>query len=321
MGKRRLVEGNLYTYEILKRLGQGAFGEVSSARVLETGQIVAIKRIPIRALEGLPNNVIREYKSLQLIEHRNVVTLHDVFPKGQALYLVQEFCVTDLSHVIKRQRRSIPDAIIKGLFRQILFGLQALHSKGIVHRDIKPSNVLLSLTGVAKIGDLGLARPLDEQTRPNYTHTVATRWYRAPELLYGSRTYGSSVDTWSAGLVLAELFALSPLVAGDSDINQLNLTLQTFGDMEPKWPGVKSLPDYGKVSFPSSSGIPLDQLLPSAPPDAIALLSKLLAYDPDSRPSLDEALNAPYFVLDPAPANERTIAMWMARTLAAAEAV
>lgn len=97
-----------------------------------------------------------------------------------------------------------------------------LHAaSGILHRDLKPSNILISLQGILKIADFGLARPHDGGANPCYTHTVATRWYRAPELLYGARCYGPAVDLWAVGVILAELLGES-LIGLSSSSGALN---------------------------------------------------------------------------------------------------
>lgn len=233
------------TYQVVRKLGQGAFGEVLLARVVETGEPVALKRIFVRGGggggdQGVPDNVLREARAMQAVAHPNVVRLLDVLTAGSSLLLVLEYCVTDLAALLAAMPHRLPERLLKGLAQQLLGGLAACHRHGILHRDLKPSNILLAADGAVKIGDFGLARPVDPSSdRPSYTHTVATRWYRAPELLYGARQYGAAVDVWAAGMALAEALALSPLVPGDSDIDQLGRLIATLGSIEPVWPGVK----------------------------------------------------------------------------------
>ncbi|GLI59110.1 hypothetical protein VaNZ11_000941, partial [Volvox africanus] len=273
------LQGTFYTYRPIRRLGQGAFGEVSLASVLETGDVVALKRIHIRNTTGIPDVVVREIKALQSVSHPNVVALLDVFPKGQAIYLVQEYCTTDLAALLRRLPAPPPESVAKGLMLQLCRGLEALHAEGLMHRDVKPSNTLLSASaGAAKLADCGLARPLDGGERPAYTHAVATRWYRAPELLYGARAYGSAVDIWALGLVFAELLGLAPLIPGDNDIDQLGRVISTLGSMEPVWPGVRELPDWGKIAFPHAEPVPLAQLLPGASVPALNFLARFLRW-------------------------------------------
>ncbi|KAF5838518.1 kinase-like domain-containing protein [Dunaliella salina] len=203
----------MHSYDHIRKLGQGAFGEVALARAVETGEVVALKRIYIRDASsgGLPDNVIREIKCMQSLEHPNIVELKDVFAKGSSMVLVQEYCATDLASLLRKQHCRLPERCVKGLMQQMLRGLAACHAAGIMHRDIKPSNVMLTHGGCAKLGDFGLGRPFSlvppaPGARPAaYTHTVATRWYRAPELLYGAKEYSPAVDVWALGAVLAEM--------------------------------------------------------------------------------------------------------------------
>ncbi|GFR46399.1 hypothetical protein Agub_g7981 [Astrephomene gubernaculifera] len=316
------LQGTFHTYRPIRRLGQGAFGEVSLASVLETGEVVALKRIHIRNTSGIPDVIVREIKALQSVSHPNVVALLDVFPKGQAIYLVQEYCTTDLAALLRRLPAPPPERIAKGLMLQMCRGLEALHAEGIMHRDIKPSNTLLSASsGTLKLADCGLARPHDGGERPAYTHAVATRWYRAPELLYGARCYGPAVDTWALGLVWAELLGLSPLVPGDNDIDQLGRVIATFGSMEAVWPVVCELPDWGKIAFPAAQAVPLGRLLPGASGAALDFLAQFLRYDPSQRITASDAVRSAYLTSQhPPPADEAEIAQWLAATLEAAEA-
>jgi cell cycle related kinase len=316
---RGLIQGEFFSFESVRVLGRGAFGEVMLARVMETGEVVAIKKIHIkgeyeskRALmqpsSGLPDNVLREYKSLQVLErHPNIVWLFDIFAKGSSIMLVQEYCFSDLSKLVSASCDRLHEKVVKGIMIQVLRGVKACHSSSIMHRDIKPSNILIRHDGMIKLGDFGLARPVDGGERPTYTHTVATRWYRSPELLYGARVYSPSVDIWAVGMVFAEIIGLVPLVPGENDIDQLSKVIQSFGSIEQHWAGVQDLPDYGKVSFPLCDGLPLDQLIPGASEGALRLISKMLCYDPNLRISADKALQDPYWQTEPLPASSAEI--------------
>jgi cell cycle related kinase len=130
----------------------------------------------------------------------------------------------------------------------------------------------------------------------NLTPAQGTRWYRSPELLYGSCSYGPEVDVWAAGIVMAELLGLTPLIPGQSDIDQLARMQHVLGSITPQaWPAVVHLPDWHKVSFGHCEGQELSALLPDAPPAALDLLQLLLVYDPGKRPSAAAALRHPYF--------------------------
>ncbi|TMW46049.1 hypothetical protein DOY81_008864 [Sarcophaga bullata] len=139
-------------------------------------------------------------------------------------------------------------------------------SKGKQHtKDIKPANLLISENDVLKISDFGLARLYfpDEESRL-YSPQVSTRWYRAPEILWGSQKYGPPVDMWAAGCVIAEMLRGVPLFAGTTDIEQLALVIRTLGTPRlTEWPELTSLPDYNKIRFPNAVGIYWDNLFPS----------------------------------------------------------
>eukprot|EP00193_Tetraselmis_chui_P018008 CAMPEP_0177778428 /NCGR_PEP_ID=MMETSP0491_2-20121128/15947_1 /TAXON_ID=63592 /ORGANISM="Tetraselmis chuii, Strain PLY429" /LENGTH=296 /DNA_ID=CAMNT_0019297697 /DNA_START=106 /DNA_END=993 /DNA_ORIENTATION=- len=272
-------------YRVVGSIGNGAFGEVKRAQNIETGEFVALKRVVIRQPKlGLPDNVLREVKALQCLEHPNVVRLYDLYPQGSSLTMVLEYCATDLDELLKNATRALDESTIKCILQQILRGLAACHSSGILHRDLKPSNILITMEGSIKLADFGLARPDNEGERPQYSHAVATRWYRAPELLYGARSYGRKVDMWSVGVIFAEMLGLGPLFAGENDIDQLAKVQQMLGTLDEKvWPDVVNCPDYGKISFPTNPPIALSSVLPDASSAAISLLEEMLRYNPNVR--------------------------------------
>jgi cell cycle related kinase len=135
-----------------------------------------------------------------------------------------------------------------------------------------------------------------QQQQGCLTAAQGTRWYRAPELLYGSRSYGSAVDIWAAGMVLAEVLGLAPFITGQSDIDQLARMQQTLGSITlQQWPEAEQLPDWHKISFGANPGQPLKQLLPDAPAPALDLLARMIWYNPRQRITAAAALQHPYF--------------------------
>lgn len=176
-------------------------------------------------------------------------------------------------------------------------------------QDLKPANLLLAPEGVLKIGDFGLARVHTPHHTGNYTHQVATRWFRAPELLFGARRYGHGVDLWAVGAIFGELLHHAPLFPGENDIDQIYRVLQVMGTpTDANWPGVRELPDYAKITFPSLKPLPMRTLLPNASPAALDLLAKFLVYDPARRISAEDALMDPYFFSEPLPAEPHELA-------------
>ncbi|CAI2161386.1 19923_t:CDS:2 [Funneliformis geosporum] len=164
----------------------------------------------------------------------------------------------------------------------------------IFHRDLKPQNLLIDEYGDLKLADFGLARAVGVPMRP-CTHEVVTLWYRAPEILFGSRSYSFAIDMWSIGCIFAEMSLRKPMFAGDSEIDELFKIFKILGTPnEDVWPDVISFPDY-KTNFPQWRPQLLSDFVPGMGPLAIDLLSKMLVYDPTYRISAKRARAHPYF--------------------------
>ncbi|XP_013408283.1 cyclin-dependent kinase 20 [Lingula anatina] len=293
-------------YNILGRIGEGAHGIVFKAKHTESGEVVALKKVSVKKLEdGIPNTALREIKALQEIEENPyVVNLREVFPYGSGFVLVFEFMLSDLSEVIRNTNTPLTEAHIKSYMLMLLKGVAFCHNNNIMHRDLKPANLLISSTGHLKIADFGLARVFQNEGNRQYSHQVATRWYRAPELLYGARKYDEGVDLWAVGCILGELLNNSPLFPGENDIEQLCCVLRVLGTpTEATWPGMSELPDYNKITFPENPPIPFELILPDSSAIALDLLKRFLVYPSKERISAKEALLHPYFFMEPLPAH------------------
>lgn len=157
----------------------------------------------------------------------NLYAISDVFGHKSNVSLVFDFMDTDLEVIIKDSNIVLTAGHIKAYMIQTLQGLDYLHFNWILHRDLKPNNLLVTSEGVLKIGDFGLAKFFGSPNRIN-THQVVTRWYRAPELLYGARLYGTGIDMWAVGCILAELLLRAPFLPGESDLDQLTRIFQVF---------------------------------------------------------------------------------------------
>ena len=303
-------------YRVRRALGGGAFGEVLLAEDTQAAgaaETVALKRVFVRGehrhragpTHTLPENVMREVMTCLAVDHANVVRVSDFFVEGAMLNIVFEYCPTSLGDLVQRHAGAFGRAEVKCIVQQLLRGVRACHRTGVLHRDIKPWNVMLTEDGAVKVADFGLARmadPSSSAARPAYTHTVATRWYRAPELLYGAREYGAAVDVWSVGCILVELLIGCPMVPGETDIEQLGKVLQIFGPAdEATWPGVSALPDFDKITFGHIEHTALADLYPAVPAAEMAFALKLLALNPADRISAEDALLDDYFFLDPLP--------------------
>ena len=226
-----------------------------------------------------------------------------MFPQGLGFVLVFEFMVSDLSEVIKDASRPLTDPEIKSYMLMLLKGVSHLHKNKIMHRDLKPANLLISAEGRLKIADFGLSRIQEGSVGRQYSHQVATRWYRPPELLYGSRNYTEGVDLWAVGCVFGELLNNCPLFPGENDIDQLGIVIRNLGTpSEQSWPGLSLLPDYSKITFPDCQGVSYRDMIPEAEPSAVNLLSKFVLYDSDKRLSASQAQRHYYFHEKPFPA-------------------
>uniref|UniRef100_A0A1B6D7T3 Cyclin-dependent kinase 20 n=2 Tax=Clastoptera arizonana TaxID=38151 RepID=A0A1B6D7T3_9HEMI len=295
--------GKMDQYQVKGRIGEGAHGLVLHGIHLLTKKVVALKKVLVKKVEeGIPNSVIREIKTLQELDHKYVIKLLDFFPHGVGYILVFEFMPSGLWEMLHDVENPITEAQAKTYMHMLLFGVSHLHKHNIMHRDLKPANLLISSVGELKIADLGLGRVMWAENDRPYSHQVATRWYRAPELLYGTKYYSSAIDMWAVGCILAELNNKTPLFPGDSDIEQLALVLQSLGTpTESTWKGVMTLPDYNKITFPLTKSQPWTSILPDANISTIHLASELLVYEPSKRLTADQALSHQYFSSSPLP--------------------
>ncbi|XP_063819532.1 cyclin-dependent kinase 7 [Pseudophryne corroboree] len=290
-------------YEKLEFLGEGQFATVYKARDKNTDRIVAIKKIKLghraEAKDGINRTALREIKLLQELSHPNIIGLLDAFGHKSNISLVFDFMETDLEAIIRDTSLVLTPAHIKSYMLMTLQGLEYLHHLWILHRDLKPNNLLLDENGVLKLADFGLAKSFGSPNRV-YTHQVVTRWYRSPELLFGSRMYGVGVDMWAVGCILAELLLRVPFLPGDSDLDQLTRIFETLGTpKEEQWPGMSSLPDY--VTFKSFPGTPLHIIFSAAGDDLLELLQGLFTFNPCVRYTTSQALKKKYFSNRPAP--------------------
>jgi len=285
-------------YAKLEKVGEGTYGVVYKARDVSTNQIVALKKIRLEAEdEGVPSTAIREISLLKELKDDNIVRLLDIVHADQKLYLVFEFLDVDLKRYMEAgnsQGTPLTLELCKKFTHQLTSGLRYCHSHRILHRDLKPQNLLIDKRNNLKLADFGLARAFGIPMR-TYTHEVVTLWYRAPEVLLGSRHYSTAIDMWSVGCIFAEMVMRGiPLFPGDSEIDQIFKIFRVLGTPnEESWPGVKQLADY-KPTFPQWSAQELAEQVPYLDEAGIDLLKQTLAYDSARRISARRALAHPY---------------------------
>ncbi|KAF7669358.1 hypothetical protein LDENG_00196470 [Lucifuga dentata] len=291
-------------YEIRKRLGKGAYGIVWKAVDRQTGEVVAVKKI----FDAFRNRTdaqrtFREIMFLQAFgDHPNIIKLLNVIraQNDKDIYLIFEYMDTDLHAVIKKGTL-LKDIHKRYVMYQLFKATKYLHSGNVIHRDQKPSNVLLDTDCIVKLCDFGLTRSLnqiqEDSGNPALTEYVATRWYRAPEILLGSTRYTKGVDMWSLGCILGEILLGKALFPGTSTINQIEKIMSAIPHPSPDdIHSIKS--EYGASVIQRmllKPQVPLEELLqPSVPPDALDLLKCLLIFNPDKRMTAEQALQHPY---------------------------
>ncbi|KAI0090535.1 CMGC/MAPK/ERK protein kinase [Irpex rosettiformis] len=304
-------------YQFVKELGQGAYGCVVAAKHRRSGEGCAIKKITnINTKRILTKRCLREIKLLHHFRgHKNITCLYDmdiVFrPDGNfdEVYLYEELMEADL-HAIIRSGQPLSDAHFQSFIYQTLCGLKYIHSANVLHRDLKPGNLLVNADCELKICDFGLARgyqpgsgnqPRSASTANQgfMTEYVATRWYRAPEIMLSFANYGPAIDVWSVGCILAELLAGKPIFKGRDYVDQLNQILHYLGTPSEdtlRRVGSPRAQDYIR-SLPIRPRVPFNTLFPRASHLALDLLGQLLNFDPAKRITCEQALNHPYLAV------------------------
>ncbi|XP_016949453.1 protein kinase shaggy isoform X6 [Drosophila biarmipes] len=286
------------SYTDTKVIGNGSFGVVFQAKLCDTGELVAIKKVlQDRRFKN------RELQIMRKLEHCNIVKLlYFFYSSGEKrdevfLNLVLEY-IPETVYKVARQyaktKQTIPINFIRLYMYQLFRSLAYIHSLGICHRDIKPQNLLLDPeTAVLKLCDFGSAKQL-LHGEPNVSY-ICSRYYRAPELIFGAINYTTKIDVWSAGCVLAELLLGQPIFPGDSGVDQLVEVIKVLGT--PTREQIREMnPNYTEFKFPQIKSHPWQKVFRiRTPTEAINLVSLLLEYTPSARITPLKACAHPFF--------------------------
>ncbi|KAL3116711.1 hypothetical protein niasHT_000789 [Heterodera trifolii] len=290
-------------YEKIGKIGEGSYGVVFKCRNRDTGELVAIKKFfESEDDPAIRKIALREIRMLRQLKHPNLVNLIEVFKRNRKLHLVFEHCDRTVLDDLERFPSGCPESLTKRLIFQLFSAIRFCHSRNCIHRDIKPENILLTSNDVVKLGDFGFARIMS--VNEIYTDYVATRWYRAPELLVGDTHYGSPVDIWAVGCVFAEMLTGEPIWPGRSDVDQLYLIIRTMGKITSQQLKIFHNNAYFRgISIPEPEehiGL-LQRLAQTANPAvsvdfaAMDLLKRCVEMDPKMRWSAEELLDHEYF--------------------------
>uniref|UniRef100_A0A7N0U9Q8 Protein kinase domain-containing protein n=1 Tax=Kalanchoe fedtschenkoi TaxID=63787 RepID=A0A7N0U9Q8_KALFE len=298
------------TFERICQIGQGTYSSVYKARDLETGKIVAMKKVRFANMD--PESVrfmAREIHILRKLDHPNVMKLVCLVTAraSGSLYLVFDYMEHDLAGLLANPAIKFSEPQIKCYMQQLLQGLEYCHSRGVLHRDIKGSNLLIDDNGVLKIGDFGLATFFRPDQQQPLTSRVVTLWYRAPELLLGATEYGVGVDLWSAGCILGELFVGKPALPGRTEVEQMHKILKICGSpSEDYWKNPR-LPHACSFRPKHTYRRHVADYFKSLPPSAVALIDVLLAMEPKDRGTASSALSSEFLVTDPLPCSPSSL--------------
>ena len=290
-------------------LGQGSYGDVYKVYFEDKpGEYYALKKFNLRNKEGFDTSALREITILKELDHENIEKIQDMFYDINSLFVLKEYLDAVLSKLIFKYAKiiKISEADKKGIMKQILTGLVEIHKNGILHRDLAPSNILISKQGIVKISDFGLSRFIASPGRP-MTKGVITKSYRPPEIFFDSKYYSFPIDIWSAGCILGEMLLEISLFGGDTDVEILKNIFNLLGTPNDiNWPDAMQL--SGFRVFKGTPQFSIQKKFANFGDECRDLIEKMLVLNPNSRITAEEALNHPYFKVEPLPSNKERIA-------------
>ena len=241
---------------------------------------------------------MRQVKILRMLKHENIVELREAFRRKGKLYLVFEYVEKNLLEILEQQPSGLPPELVRKYIYQLCRAINWCHEHDVVHRDIKPENLLINPDHSLKLCDFGFARTVTAKNRGDLTDYVATRWYRAPELLLGDTGYGKSVDVWAIGCIMGELTDGQPLFPGESEIDQLYVIQKVMGPLTPDQTEMfLRNPRFLGLKFPDMSRPETleKRYVGKLTKKALSFMKGLLIMDPSKRLGAHDALQHSYF--------------------------
>ena len=233
-----------------------------------------------------------------MLKHENIVELREAFRRKGKLYLVFEYVEKNLLEILEQQPSGLPPELVRKYIYQLCRAINWCHEHDVVHRDIKPENLLINPDHSLKLCDFGFARTVTAKNRGDLTDYVATRWYRAPELLLGDTGYGKSVDVWAIGCIMGELTDGQPLFPGESEIDQLYVIQKVMGPLTPEQTEMfLRNPRFLGLKFPDMSRPETleKRYVGKLTKKALSFMKGLLIMDPSKRLGAQDALQHSYF--------------------------
>ncbi|XP_050298932.1 cyclin-dependent kinase-like 2 isoform X2 [Anthonomus grandis grandis] len=290
-------------YDQISVVGEGSYGLVMKCRHKETDQIVAVKKfLETEEDPTIRKLALREIRMLKRLKHENLVTMIEVFRHRKRFYIVFEFLEGTVLDELEKMPAGLGDERTRERIYQVCRAISYCHSNHIIHRDVKPENVLVSSLGVVKLCDFGFARIISLNGEA-CTEYVATRWYRAPELLVGEPIYGAPVDIWAIGCLFAEMMTGDPLFPGESDIDQLYLIVRMLGKPCSRHQNFMARNTQLRpiIKTPSQESLGFYKVFQTWPLVAIDFLNSCTKMDPNDRLTAEELLKHTYFTHDKFP--------------------
>eukprot|EP01084_Bolivina_argentea_P300124 517411_1 len=317
-------------YQDIEFVDRGRFATVLKGRKTNANKnkYVALKKMWMKSSLNMNNTnstssyllncIEREIKILGIlnnVNNKHIIKLLDTFIEDEYIIIVLEFMDIDLYQLLKKQ--SFNETECKYITKQLLEGLNVLHKNNIIHRDLKPANILFNKCGILKIADFGQAcimrknnnsdsnlivygnginKGINKKMNNLLTNEIGTRWYKSPELLYGTRKYDFSIDIWSVGCIIVEILQSKPLFCGETDIDQLCKIFNVLGTINLKYySDAIHLPDFNKIIFNQINPKNFKILWPSFTNQLINLIKSCLQFNPNVRITADKTLRHMWF--------------------------